>query len=319
MHRPAKYLQRYFIQQEPQAPSLNYASAYLKLRIDPSPTNTHFQTLAECVSTANRTLSQNRDRLYNGEYDHLRLKFHLPACSTFKIDVPYEMLTHVNDDVNFTSNANADASADLSKALYDTYYADRDVTTTGLELDTWWPLEYRFIGSRIRSSDFHVSLLPLVRFEDHIESASFLRKMQRAAMEFPKTFNVTLGKKVKVLAKQDFTKFFLVVCIDETHPGNEMLRQIKDSITAIRAEAGHCGSGHVVGELDGGIIDWQSAMLHMSIGVANSPHGVPLFGSQELFFLNEVMLKDYHLEAESEFQLTGSLVMVSNGQHVVNY
>lgn len=267
-------LQKYLLPLgNPISESAHYATAYLQVNIDNPQYN---RKLSEIVLNTNRSLLANIRKLRNGDFDNITTKFNLDPLSTLSLNpLPYEILNQIN--------LNDPQHHDISNQIYNTYFKDRPISPSTLEIDTWWPTNFKYIGYKVQTLDLHISLLPLIRFDSQTELSTFIERFNSFTSSTSLPTTVKFSNILKILPKYDYSKFFLTMCIDRTNPANAPLHQFQTQLYRhIRVPP---FQGSVAGELDGHIIDWESSLLHMSLGVCNSPHS-SRFSPLELSLLN---------------------------------
>lgn len=313
-------LQKYLLPLESNVPpSSCYASAYLEVKIRNAD---HNKELSEIVSRTNQRISQNVQRLREGYYDHDVIPFSLEPCYPLQLDLPYEILTDINI-------SNPREGEDITDLLYDKYFKGRSVSPANLNCQEWWPQNFKFIGSKIRTSDFHVSLLPLIRFDSDSQLTHFrnqfeeiLRRENPSNADIPVKFATTNGApSLEVLPKHDYNKFFLGLRISRQERHNYLLNRLQMKLARDLRQDSYC-RGHVIGEIDdSSIVDWGRSLLHMSVGVCNRGEGCIGFGQNELFYLNKKLLFDdgegINLQGEQVLEGDGRVVLMLSGGKLV--
>lgn len=257
--------------------SIHYATAYLEVKIDNPQYNRKF---SEIVLNTNRSILTNIRKLRNGDFDHITTKFKLDPSSTLSLNsLPYEILNQIN--LNDSNNP----QHDVSDQIYNAYFKDRPISPATLELDTWWPENFKYVGYKVQTLDLHISLLPLIRFDTQNELSTFIERFNSfPSSSTPIPTTVTFSNNLKILPKYDYSKFFLTMCIDRTDPANAPLHHFQTQLYRhVRVPP---FQGSVAGEINGHIIDWEKSLLHMSLGVCNSPRSWPTFSPLELSLLN---------------------------------
>lgn len=266
-----------------------YATSYLQIK----PSLLDFKKISQAVSFANQTLHENIKRLKQGHYDSLSIPLRVQPCSPLKHDLPYDALTTPNIDKLLQGSIN-----------------NTIISPHQLNTDLAYPKDFRFIGSKIQTNDFHVSLLPLIRFEKEEESTHFYNHFKQSNIsthQIPCKFN----GKLNIFPKFDYTKFFLALDIDKSDLHNGQLLETLTKLSSLRTTTSF-SPGHVIGEIGDQLIDWSQSSLHMTIGVCNIPNP-PLIDHQDLCYVNDVLLKDIKIEP---LHLKGNLTFVINNQHL---
>lgn len=290
-----------------------YISAYLEIQLRE---NQH-KRISQIVSQTNQNLTSNLTKLKDGKFDNLNFKFNLNPCSTIQLNLPFEILTRIN--LNQTSS-----STDLSDEIYNNYFKDRLINPSNLDIDGWWPNDFKSISLNLRTSDYHVSLLPLIIFNNEMDSIGYFIKIKKLFQHLNNahkySFKFGSFNKVNVLSKFDFNKFFLTIPINRDD--NLQLNQLQRNLYNLRYEI-LSSKGYVNGELENSILDWNNSMLHMSIGVCNRIDNSIGFGQDELFFMNECLLdnkinseKDHDTDTYSDLEFEGRVVIVLNGTKI---
>jgi hypothetical protein len=304
--------QKYLLPTQHNVPaSSHYVTAYLQLNIN-SELN---QKLNEIVSITNLNLHKNLNLLKNGKFDHISTNYTVKPCDPLKLNLPYEYLNNVElSNIDNIDNNNNDISCEI----YNKFIKNQLINTNDLEIDNWFPQDFKYIGMKVRTLQFHISLLPLIRFDNEFESLSFYNKFRNLSIEKIR-IPVKLSGKLKIFAKYDYTKFFLGLCVDGDSNQNSSLYQLLTSISQLRylpINPTFPSKGYVIGEIKNHIVKWEESSLHMSIAVCNSESSTepPLFGSIELSYLNNILLKQLDYEP---ITLEGRLVFVIDQQHLV--
>lgn len=318
-------LQRYLLSLESNVPASScYASAYLEVKLRE---DSQTKGLSEIVSRANQRLSRNVQQLREGYYDARIVPFSLDPCYPLQLDLPYELLPQVTRPDSY-GDGNEDK--DVTEAIYRKYFEGRPISPANLDCHGWWPSDFKYVGSKIRTSDFHVSLLPLIRFKSDSDIAHFhclfeqiLEKTNPTNANIRVKFQRAGGAPVlEILPKHDYNKLFLAMCISRNDSANSVLNEIQLALAHARLTNTVC-PGHVTGEVDdNSVVDWAQSLLHMSIGVCNRGEWCSGFGQNELFYTNKVLLQpdagqDSFLLPETEQDAEGRVVFVWNGEKLV--
>lgn len=283
-------LQKYLIPlQSNVLPSTYYATAYLQIK----PSQDEFRQIAQSVSFANQTLHKNLKRLKLGYYDTVSTPLKIEPCSPLTLNIPYTTLTTPSIDI------------DLQESIVN---GTSDLYPRDLNTDFTIP-PFRFIGSKIQTNDFHISLSPLLRFEDEQESLDFYKHFKDIINDAH--FTCSFSGKLRIYPKFDYTKLFLALVIDKTDPVNSNLLKLLADFARLRSSL-NC-PGHVIGEVDETtLVDWSLASLHMTVGVANltATHSLD---HTALCYINDVLLSETTALVPS---LSGQLTVVLNNQHL---
>lgn len=321
-------LQRYLLSLESNVPTSScYASAYLEVKLRE---DSQAKRLSETVSRANQRLSRNVQRLREGYYDTSVLPFSMDPCYPLQLDLPYELLSHATPSTscNYTSGGDTD----VTEAIYSKYFKGRPISPANLDCQGWWPTEFKYIGTKVQTSDFHVSLLPLIRFNSDTDIARFrklfeqvVERINPANAKVPVKFQTADGGApvLEILPKHDYNKLFLAMCISRNDKANSMLNEIQIALAQARLTNTVC-PGHVTGELDNNsVVDWAQSLLHMSVGVCNRGEACLGFGQNELFYMNKMLLPadagedSLILQATPDQDAEGRIVFVWSGQKLV--
>ena len=318
-------LQRYLLSLESNVPASScYASAYLEVKLRE---DSQTKGLSETVSRANQRLSRNVQQLREGYYDARTISFSLDPCYPLQLDLPHEFLPQITRPDSYS---NGDKDKDVTEEIYRKYFEGRPISPANLDCHGWWPADFKYVGSKIRTSDFHVSLLPLIRFKSDSDIAHFHRRFEQILeKKNPTSANIQVkfqraggAPVLEILPKHDYNKLFLAMCISRNDSANSMLNEIQLALAHARFTNTAC-PGHVTGELDdNSVVDWAQSLLHMSIGVCNRGEGCSGFGQNELFYTNQVLLpsdagEDSLLLPETEQDAEGRVVFVWNGEKLV--
>lgn len=283
--------QKYLI---PLQSNIDLSSYYITSYLQVKPSSDDFKKLAETVSFANQLLHRNIKRLKQGYFDSRKIPLTLDPCSPLKLDIPYEELVDPNLEEN------------LEKSLHSS-----TISPHNLNVDLSFPKDFRFIGSKIQTNDFHISLLPLIRFQNENETLEFY-KLFKSSLTSKESISFKFTGKVKVFPKFDYTKFFLTLTIDKSDPYNNQINFLLKTLSSIRTSSELLSPGHVIGELDGNLINWSDSSLHMTIGVCNVPQSLRI-NHKDLCYLNEILIGELTSEP---LTLSGKLTLVINNQHL---
>ncbi|TID30124.1 hypothetical protein CANINC_001286 [Pichia inconspicua] len=267
-----------------------YATSYLQVQ----PSSNDFKKLAQTVSFANQLLHKNIKRLKQGHFDSINTPLKIDPCSPLKFNIPYHSLTSLN----------------LEKLL-EKPFSSTTISPHDLNTDLSFPKDFKFIGSKIQTNDFHISLLPLIRFNNEDETLNF-HKLFKNSIPNIGSINFKFTGNVKIYPKFDYTKFFLALTIDKLDPYNNQLNSLQNKLASIRTSPNLISPGHVIGEIDNNLIDWSKSSLHMTIGVCNMTQS-PQIDHRDLCFLNEILIKELHSEP---LTLSGKLFLVMNNQQL---
>lgn len=303
-------LQKYLIPLESQIPdSKFYATAYLKLNLADTD---KLKEISETVTRTNQILDKNIKKLRTGYYDSKNLPFKLDPCTSLQLDLPYDIIN--NPELEIVGNN------DISSLIHDKYFKNQMITPNILNCSGFWPKRFRYIGSKVRTSEFHVSLLPLIRFENFEKSIEFFKLFEnfidnRGRM---KNMPIKFSSLVKILPKYDYSKFFLGKLIDRNDSFNTELSKLQIELSNLRLKGkNNMKHGHVTGELDNySVVDWSLSCLHMTVGVCNKENSLLDFGQNELAYLNEILLDDVGF-VKNETVLDGELIFVLNGEKIL--
>jgi len=302
--KPPSNLQKYLFSIDTSLPqSFNYATAYIKLNF----TNDQTKVLSETVTKTNQCLTKRIRNLRLGEYDHLGAKIDMFGGTSLQLNIPYDELIHVDS-----------SNGDISDKIYQTFYKNRLVHPSDLNCSGWWPDKFRFIGSKIQTNEFHVSLLPLIQFtnEDH-NAINMLKLLFERIMKNKSVkgnINLKISDILHVYAKQDYSKFFLGQRVLKENPHNQQLYDIFEDLNDIRMKMHF--KGHVFGEMfSDNIIDWKTADLHTTLGVCvKNGSKVDSAGELETHYLNAFLLDQ---SIGSSLEVSGRIVLVINGNKLV--
>lgn len=302
----AKILQKYLLPLENNVePSAFYATSYLQIKISDSE---QIKTIAESVSRTNQILNTKIKRLKSGYYDNTPAQFQVEPCSPLRLDLPYPDLV--------------DMDVDTTTRLCNAVTEGQTLYPSDLDCEAMKPWEFKFIGTNVQTNDFHISLLPIIRFVRLDESIAILRTV-RQLIDQTDIINsgsipVKFDAKLKIYPKYDYSKFFLAVCLDKSE--NPLLARLIHSLSRLRYNLD--SPGHVIGEIsDNHIIDWEDSSLHMTIGVCNGTSPSDLvgnFGVKELCYINNVFLNSSGDNLlVKDLNLEGRFVFVMNNQKLV--
>ncbi|AWU77913.1 uncharacterized protein C5L36_0D06390 [Pichia kudriavzevii] len=279
--------------------SQHYATCYLRIKIENSLT---LKSLSETVSISNQILEKNTKLLKLGKFNSNYIIPNIHPCSPLTAPVPYhDLIKQMNDDGK---------DGDPSEQFYNAFIKNVKVYPKDLEIDSIFPTNFKFLASKVQTNDFHVSLLPILRF-DNVDESSFLLSYFKNELSSFKTHSVDVhfNGDLQILPKYDYSKFFLSMVINN-HQNTE-LYSLLNLVSRLREKSPF--RGHVIGEVDSDIriVNWKETLLHMTIGVNNIADSN--FGMLELAYLNHFL----SAVKTKALHVTGDVVLVVDGENIL--
>lgn len=304
---------------ETTAPKSHYLSAYAAVDLN-SINETATKTI---VTQLNQLLRIRFQQVKMGVFDNVDLDWAIPQLSTLHVkDIsrtgiePYRWGKPADDYLPLMKNAIPKFNATFLNKQFN-----------------HWPVSFKHINENIRSDDYHISFMPVIRFpNNNLQIASLITKFMKVLDGIP-SFEVKTTGKFSLFAKWDMKKVFLGLEIEQ----NDNLDKIIKTLQDFRLDLPD--PGVAMGENDGFILNWVNSTPHITIGVWTSSYGNDkfdlnnsLFGFWELLYINEVLIesadklkdafpdiKSFSLEGKCpeipimSFQITNA-TLIANGQ-----
>lgn len=269
---------RYLLPLECEAPRSHFVTAYgtVGFGVDAQ------EALRTLVAQTNALLRVRMAQLKQGVFDSVALDWSVPALA----------VVHVRD-ISRAGVAPYEWGDPADAYLPRMKRAVPSFTATFLNKDTsHWPTKFKAMDEDVRSDDYHISLLPLIRFpHDNLHVVPLINKFNKALEGVP-SFEVRTTGKLRLFAKWDMKKVFLGLEVERCGALDDIVARLQQ----FRLSLPDCGV--VMGENDGAILDWTAATPHITIGVWVSPYAkdslnldISHFGFWELLYMNEIMLQ----------------------------
>lgn len=268
----------YILPLETAAPKTHYMSAYSVVDLSP-----HNESISKIiVSQINQFLRVRFHQMKLGDFDTIDLDWQPPNLAVL----------HVNDISrsgiqSYKWGKPADDYLPLMKNAIPKFNS----TFLNKQMD-YWPQSFKHINEKVKSDDYHISFMPVVRFpQDNLQIVTLINQFSKL-LNGISSFRVKTTGKLKMFAKWDMKKVFLGMEVEQNDNLDEIVRVLQDFRLNLSDK------GVVMGENDGCILNWVNSTPHITIGVWSSSFGDnsidlnnTIFGFWELLYLNEILMK----------------------------